>query len=250
MYKARLNPGDVPVVLAKLGDRRDVVIASPFLGARTRERLTQLGLNYIDLTGNTAISITRPAVVIRTRGADRPPPSFAGPPTPRRSLKGPSAARIVRALVELRSPSGVRAIAERAGSTPGYVSKLLDVLTTDDFVSRTQSGGVAAVSWQDLLRRWAQDYDVLRTNRAVSYVDDIERARDVLRLREAGKGANVILLEPYDASAYERTVESGGLRLASLAQIAVDLLTSPGRGPVEVDALLRWMEERADAWSG
>lgn len=35
---------------------------------------------------------------------------------------------------------------------------------------------------------------------------------------------------------------------AAASQVAVDLLTGPGRGPAEGDALIEWMEQNEDAW--
>lgn len=34
----------------------------------------------------------------------------------------------------------------------------------------------------------------------------------------------------------------------ALSQVAVDLITSPGRDPNEAEALVQWMRENEDAW--
>lgn len=46
----------------------------------------------------------------------------------------------------------------------------------------------------------------------------------------------------------ERTSVKKGITIAALSQIAVDLMTSPGRGPNEAEALMQWMLENEDAW--
>ena len=46
----------------------------------------------------------------------------------------------------------------------------------------------------------------------------------------------------------DATLASDGLSYAVPSQVAVDLLTSPGRGPAEADALLAWMATREEAW--
>lgn len=61
-------------------------------------------------------------------------------------------------------------------------------------------------------------------------------------------GGNVVLLESLADVAFERTWDQGGISYAALPQVAVDLMTSPGRGPAEAEALIEWMEENEDAW--
>jgi hypothetical protein len=71
---------------------------------------------------------------------------------------------------------------------------------------------------------------------------------DSLGLQPADAGANILLLEPYDGVVFERTWSEDGLTFAALSQVAADLLTSPGRGPSEGEALLRWMSEHVEGW--
>jgi hypothetical protein len=47
---------------------------------------------------------------------------------------------------------------------------------------------------------------------------------------------------------YERTSQKKGVTVAAVSQAAVDLLTSPGRGPNEGDALIEWMRDNEDVW--
>jgi hypothetical protein len=80
------------------------------------------------------------------------------------------------------------------------------------------------------------------------YVDrprDVEQALD---LRPAEAGANVALFTPFDDVVFERTAIKKGITVAALSQIAADLMTSPGRGPNEAEALMQWMQENEDAW--
>jgi len=55
-------------------------------------------------------------------------------------------------------------------------------------------------------------------------------------------GANVLLLEPADDSAFEGATQLDGVWYASPSQVAADLLTSPGRGPNEGEELIEWIE--------
>ncbi len=88
---------------------------------------------------------------------------------------------------------------------------------------------------------------------AVLFVDDADAAANAMELTPTEAGANVWLLEPYDEVVFERTqaVESfSGTNLVAVArsQVAVDLLTSPGRGPQEAEALIEKMKGNEHEW--
>lgn len=144
------------------------LLVARYLSPLARQRLRERGVSYFDLTGNARIALDRPAIFIEARGADRDPAPLR---RDSRSLKGGSAARIVRALCDWKPPVGVRALARRAGTDPGYVTRILTLLESEDVLSRDRKGAVATVKWKDLLRRWAQDYTVTRTNRATAFLE-------------------------------------------------------------------------------
>jgi hypothetical protein len=94
------------------------------------------------------------------------------------------------------------------------------------------------------------------TRLAMIYVDDPDTASRTLELTATDVGANTWLLEPYDDVVFERTrsrrvaVDDAAVDLVavSFAQTVVDLMTSPGRGPQEAEALLDRMKESPDEW--
>jgi hypothetical protein len=288
--KNRLEPKDVPALASSwaVWGEGSPIIAAPYLSPRTRERLEQVGLGWVDLAGNVRVLLDRPGLFLEEKGADRNPWREE---RPARTLKGGKAGRIVRALCDFRPPVGIRELAAKARTDPGYVSRLLDLLEREDVVQRQPRGPIERVDWQALIRRWTQDYSVLESNRtasyleprglpgfvgklgleevqyavtgslaasklapaaparlAICYVDDAGALADRLGLRSAEAGANVILAEPFDPVAYERTWERDGLTFAAPSQVAADLLTGPGRGPAEAEELLRWMEGNENAW--
>lgn len=91
---------------------------------------------------------------------------------------------------------------------------------------------------------------------AAIYVDDAKAAARILELAPAEAGANVWLLEPFDPVVFERTatrplkssVGAAPAVVASPSQVAVDLLTSPGRGPQEGEALIDQLKAAEDDW--
>ena len=95
----------------------------------------------------------------------------------------------------------------------------------------------------------AQRFDPIAPARiATLYVSEVTRAAEELGLRETDAGANVMLLEPFDPVVFDRTIERDGLRCVAPSQLAVDLLTGPGREPSQGEGILTWMKDNEDAW--
>lgn len=95
---------------------------------------------------------------------------------------------------------------------------------------------------------------------AMVYVADAARAAEAWGLRRSDAGVNVLLAEP----AYPFVLDppnvcviegspsgtTGPLRIVKPAQIAVDLMTGPGRAPAEAEELLEWMRSNEGSWRG
>ena len=303
--KASLYPRDAYALSSELGslwlrppvpkgripsvdDIDGVLVLSRFLTERTRAMLEKLGFSYADATGNLRIVTRVPPLYIEVSGADANPWAEG---RPLRSLRGPASARVVRALLDFRPPYPLRLLAEMAELPLGSASRVVSFLVTEALVERTGRGPIESVDWKGLLRRWSQDYSLLKSNPsqffleprgpkallarlpelerpiavtgslaasrraevapaalAAVYVRNIDKAIRRLNLREAPTGGNVVLLEPLADVAFERTWEQDLVPYAALPQVAVDLMTSPGRGPAEAEALIEWMEANEDAW--
>lgn len=280
--------GSLGRTLRTLAGNVSILVVAPWLSDRTRERLRDEGINYLDLTGNSLFRLENPTVFIETQGA-RKDPSPA--PRGKARFQGPKAGRLVRTLAEVRPPYGVRELAIAAGLTPGYVSRLLDTLDDEALVQRSARGGVESVDVRGLIRRWADSYDVFRVNETVTYLapsggsqtlprlastrqrtavtgsfaavrlaavagpalltiycDDPAAIADELELIPTDEGANVAVLRPFDPVVWERTSVEDGVTFAAPSQVAVDCLTGNGRMPAEGEALLQWMTENEDAW--
>ena len=288
--KSRFEPKDVDYLAATLQPTAEqpVLIAAPFLSSRTQERLRSRGFCYADLTGNVRLTLTEPGLFIETTGArENPAPSSRA----RKSLKGPKAGRLVRALCDFRPPLGLRELAKRAGVDPGYASRVVDFVDREALITRTTRGPITNVDWRALLSRWSQEYSPFARQRAAMYlaargipavierlkktktryavtgswaaaevapvaaprlllvyVDDPADVEKTLDLRPGDAGANVAILTPFDDIVFERTSTKGGVKVAALSQVAADLLTSPGRGPNEAEALMDWMLQNEGAW--
>lgn len=289
--RARLDPKGVRPLVDALADARDratPVVVSPYLSESTRARLRAGEVGYLDLTGNARIVLPRPGLYIETQGASEAPNREE---RPARSLRGAKAGRVARALIERKTPPGVRELAALTKIDAGYVSRVLSFLDSEALITRVGRGRLESVDWPSLLRRWAQEapldsrgqprtfleprglsallkrlarldepYAVTGSLAAVSiapiapprlatiWVRDAAGAASKLGIRPADSGANVMLVEAGDESVFEGAALRDGVRYAPPSQVAVDLLTSPGRGPQEGEELIDWMQSNEEKW--
>ncbi len=202
-FKSRIDPKDVPAILDQVrryGPETALVVA-PFLSPRTRGRLTEAGAAYADATGNWRLALDRPALFVERWGADANPwPDER----PLRSLKGPTAGRVVRALCDFKPPYGVRDLAQRSRTPPASVSRVVELLDREAIVEREARGPIESLDWPALLRRWVQDYAFTKSNRTETFLEP--------------RGTNALLgrLRGFDAQ-YAAT---GPLAVAQLAAVA------------------------------
>lgn len=299
--KRVVEPRDVPSVLRQLeffrdGDDASLLVAALYLSPRTRELLAVAGAGWFDSTGNLRLQLDRPSVFIDRTGASRNPYSDADDRR-LKSLKGPGAARVVRALLDVAAPLGVRELAELAEVAAATSSRVLELLVREDLVERDADGGVVDVRRLSLTRRWMADYGLASTNQAVPmlaargidqvltalkkydgsyaitaeaaarpylpsgqaavaplalltlYVPDATTAADALQLRPVDRGANVVLVEPFDAVVYRGAQVKQGLLYAAPSQVVVDLLTGPGRAPEEGASLIEALATKDEGWT-
>ena len=280
--KSGLVPRGVAALKARLSDysSNPGLVAVPFLSRSTRDRLRAENINFLDLTGNVRLVLSQPGLYVETQGAEQDPSPKR---QPGRSLRGAKAARIVRALCDFPPPFPISKLADQAKVDISYASRLVEWLSREALLERRPRGPVQSVDIAALIRRWAQDYAVLTSNDASSflapkgvenvvralsegavrgnyaltgsvaanriapiaparlamlYVDDVESAAAALKVRAAETGANVMLLTPFDDVVFERTWKDRSLRIVAASQVAVDLLTSPGRAPRQAEAIL------------
>lgn len=198
-----------------------VIVVSPFLTASVRDRLRVSGLGYVDFTGNARLTLRSPGLHIETAGADSDPnPSRR----PTRSLRGPKAGRVIRALCDFREPGGVRDLATKTGLDPGYVSRILALLDREDLVERGPRGRLLKVDWERLLRRWAQEVPF------------------------ESRGQTEFYLEPRGLPALLGRLPSSGLRhviTGSLAAARLAPIAPPRLAVIYVESL----ERAAESWS-
>ena len=124
--------------------------------------------------------------------------------------------------------------------TSALVERLKDAPPTSGYAI---TGSLAA-------RLWAP---VAATRLVQVYVrGELAVAARELGLRPSESGANVQAIEPGDTAVLDSAAkQDDGLVYVTPLQAAVDLLSSPGRGPAEGEELLRWMlSQGEEVWRG
>lgn len=264
------------------------VVAAAYLSPRTRAILDDFEVGYVDTTGNVRIEVRTPGLFLLTQGSDRDPwpqesdlQSLRGrgaaravraiidtaPPFGIRELAsatGASAPTISRVLellereaIVTREPRGpvlavdwqaaIRRWAEDYEQTSSNTPTLLLEPRGLPALEKKLTGSRLAYAATGAFA--AQRLGPIAPARvAALYVDDVAGAAERLGLRETDAGANAMLLEPFDPVVFDRTVDRDGLRCVAPSQLAVDLLTGPGREPSQGEKMLERMKDDEDAW--
>lgn len=122
---------------------------------------------------------------------------------------------------------------------PRGLPALMDKVRTTPDMKYAVTGSLAAAEWAP--------YAPPRT--AQIYVADADQAAQRWGLRPAENGANVLLAEPETDVVFDRKLtNSSGIVIAQPGQVAVDLMTGPGRNPSEAEELMDWMERNESSW--
>jgi hypothetical protein len=264
------------------------LVAAPHLSPTLRASLVDRGVSFADTTGNLRIVADRPGLFIELQGAKKDPwPSDDALRSLRGRAAGRAVRALVdfrppygvrdlakRASVPLGSLSRALDLLDREGLVTrddrGSVTDLdwegtirrwsqdyefvrsnqtafyLDPRGIASFASRlSRSDSNYAATGAFAAQRFAP---TAPARQAAIYVEDSAAAAERLGLRPADAGANVILAEPFDPVAFDRSTVRDELRVVAASQLAADLLTGPGREPSEGNELLAWMRGHEDAW--
>ncbi len=205
-----------------LSQARGTLLISSFLSPAIRRELAARGVSFADLTGNVRITLSTPGLFMETTGATSDP----SPLRPQRSLKGAKASRVVRALVDWRPPFRLTEIAARSLVDVGHVSRILTQLEQEGLLTRKPRGAVTEVNWEELIRRWAQDYQVTKSN-AATYMLEPRGLASLL----AGLRATTLR--------YALTGSVAASMRAAVAPAALAMLYVDNRGAVADELTLR-----------
>ena len=179
---SRLFTG-VGKTLRALAGNVPILLVAPWLSLRTQELLATEGINYLDLTGNALVRLDYPTIYIETQGAPKDP---LPPPRGKARVQGPKAGRLIRLLVDVCPPYGVRELAASADLAVSYVSRVLDTLDDEALIERFERGRVKSVDVTRLIQRWVETYDVFRSNKTQRFLAPAGATRALDQLRTVG----------------------------------------------------------------
>ncbi|MCG8924045.1 type IV toxin-antitoxin system AbiEi family antitoxin [Lentzea sp. CC55] len=80
------------------------------------------------------------------------------------------------------------------------------------------------------------------------YTEDPVRLMKELGLKRADRGANVLVMRPYDDVVQEKARLVGGVEYAPPAQVVADLVTGQGRSTEEAEQLMTALESSGPGW--
>lgn len=274
--------------LADGSGKERALIATRYLSPRSRQVLKDREVSYVDATGNVRLLAELPGLFIELQGASKDPwpddiplRSLRGrgagramralidtePPFGVRELgikTNVSPATLSRvidllerdALIDRDSQGGVMKVdwmgAIRRWSQDyelrlsNTVSMFLDPRGINSLLKNLSQTKLRYSITSSLATKWFAP--IAPTRMAAIYVENSNEFARELGLRIVDSGANVALIEPYDEVVFERTMVFDDLVISAPSQVAVDLMTGPGREPSEGEELLLWMKGNLGAW--
>lgn len=153
-FKARAEPAEVVRLVPWLQQCGSAVLVTPELGSRSREILNEAGISWLEPDGDCRIALGSLFIERLTRGSRR---RKAGAPDTRyvADLFSGGPLRVVRCLlIEPQRPWTLEDMAECAGLTLGFVSRVFKTLARDAYMDRAR--GDNRVRDRDaLLDAWA-----------------------------------------------------------------------------------------------
>jgi hypothetical protein len=112
------------------------------------------------------------------------------------------------------------------------------------------AGARVAVTGSAAARAYLPD-DVTPVSPLVSlslYADDPMGLIDQLGLKTVERGANVLVMRPYDNVVHAKSRTVAGIEYAPPAQVVADLVTGPGRSSEEAEQLMAVLESNEQGW--
>lgn len=213
-------------------DQVSWMMLSRYLSPQLQDLLRERCIAYADATGNLFVTSDNPLILVSDRGAKADP--WRGPGRPTTGLKGLPAALLVRALVDYDPPYTVPELAEIAGTSLGATYRLVDYLTGEGLLERTERGPITTVDWPELLRRWGQEARYLDTNTTRGFLEPRGLDSLVAKFREQPQARRYAVSGSLATRPYASYAEP---RLAVVyAEDPAELASDLGLRPVETGA--------------
>lgn len=130
------------------------VVAVPYMGEVGQRICDELGVCWLDLSGN--VHLVAPGLRVNIQGN---PNRFKRPGRPR-NVFAPKSSRIARWMLMNRSRSfSQRELAHATGLGEGFTSRIVRRLEEQGLVARDAEGAVTVADYQTMLDAWWEAYD-------------------------------------------------------------------------------------------
>lgn len=161
----------------KIEKSLEPMIVARYISKSAQDWLRTNQVSYADSTGNfMLISPSTSTFLMSDSGAKSDPWRGAG--RPRNTLKGDSAARVVRAILDKRPPFSIPQIISLAETSSGVTYRVIDYLERENLLSTEKKviDGktkriVIRVDWQKILTTWSNDYSYQKDNSVQNYIE-------------------------------------------------------------------------------
>jgi hypothetical protein len=179
-----------------VGDNQVPMVAAHYLGPNRRALLREMGISYIDMSGN--IYLRAPGILVEREGK----PNRLSYQREGLNPYSDKASIILRILMEepIRSWK-IREIANAGGITPGWASRVADSLVKRGVVKYNQQDGITLLRGEDVLREWADFYD-WHKNRVYYYYCHAYDSQELLNKIGKLDNNNVKFALGFQAGAY------------------------------------------------
>lgn len=164
-------------VKSKIEESLQPMVVARYISKSAQEWLRTNQISYADATGN--FMLTSPSTstfLISDSGAKADP--WRGPGRPRNTLKGDSAAQVVRAILESRPPFSIPQMISMAETSSGVTYRVVDYLERENLLSteKIKTNGktkrvIMNVDWRKILFAWSEDYSYQRDNSVQNYLE-------------------------------------------------------------------------------
>ncbi len=251
------------------------VLVAPFISSRGRGMCKELGLGFVDLSGNAYLKFN--GILIERWGKE----SIMNDTRVQKRLFTTKSTWIIRQMLsDPKREWKFDELAEEAGVSLGMAYKAVNKLLSEGFVEKKR-GAISLLKGDELLDAWADVYRfedqtitgyycpfkeqekifqalknvpakeyALTLGSAASLVAPFVRSTDVylyvkepelimktLKLKPVEFGGNVYLVTPADEGVLSDTQEAEGLCLVSNIQLYLDLYNYPMRGREQAEHL-------------
>lgn len=161
----------------KIEKSLEPMIVARYISKSAQDWLRANQVSYADATGNFMLTSPSTSTFLMSDSGAKSDP-WRGPGRPRNTLKGDSAAQVVRAILESEPPFSIPQMMTLAKTSSGVTYRVIDYLERENLLSVEKKmiddktkRIVTNVDWQKILIAWSNDYSYQKNNSVQNYIE-------------------------------------------------------------------------------